>query len=220
MVLRVQDIGVLALGSHRERHGSALPEDIDAKLAAHVALEAAKRTGAKFIGIVLSSYELPGIDTGTHNSLDEVVGELTDVLKRAVLTLGLRAAVVVNGHGGNNPVGGRIPELEREVGIPLRFNSRIIELEGPHAGTGEASMAAAIGIADEKKLKEHCDPDRYPEVGFVGLREARERYGWAEKQAREVESKGVEIDRRMGTRMVEDAVRSVVRDVEHLKKGD
>ncbi|MEM2427401.1 MAG: hypothetical protein QXZ52_04265, partial [Candidatus Hadarchaeales archaeon] len=61
-------MGILALGSHQERHGAVLPPDTDAKLAAHVALEAAKRSGAKFLGILLTSYELPLIRTGKHHS--------------------------------------------------------------------------------------------------------------------------------------------------------
>lgn len=214
--MRVEDVGILAMGSHRERHGSALPEDADAKLASHVALEAAKRTGAKFLGVLHRSHELPHIDTGLHGSLEDLVEELSESLMRARKCLGIRAAVIVNGHGGNNPVSEKIREVERRVGIKLRFNTRLIELEGPHAGTEEVSMGAAIGIARKEKLKEHCDFSRHPEVGFVGLREAREAYPWAEEHARVVERRGVRIQERRGARMLEEAIGSVVKDVRSL----
>jgi len=214
--LRVDEIGIIAMGSHNERHGSVLPPDTDAKLAAHVALEASKKTGAKFLGVLYTSHELPEIDTGVHQSAEEVVGELRECALRAKRALGIKALVVVNGHGGNDPLREKIVDVGRELGIRIIFNSRLIELEGPHAGTAEASMGAAIGIADESKLGVHCDFHRYPEVGFVGLRRARQTYEWAERNAREVEEGGVRIDRALGERMIQSSVFSVVNDVMNL----
>jgi len=209
-------IGILALGSHEERHGAALPPDTDAKLASHVALEAAKRIGAKFLGVLYRSYELPGIDTGHHHTLDEILEELRTVLLQAKSSLDVRAVVLVNGHGGNIPLRERLPAIEAELKVRLIFNNTLIDLEGPHAGTEELSMGAAIGIADESKVAEHCDFSRYPEVGFVGLQEARRRYEWAERHAREVESGGVRADRELGRRLLERAIVSVVNDVKKL----
>ena len=209
-------IGILALGSHEERHGAALPPDTDAKLASHVALEAAKRTGAKFLGVLYRSYELPGIDTGHHNTIEELLVELRDALLNAKKTFGVEAIVLVNGHGGNIPLRERLPALEAELGMRLVFNNTIIDLEGPHAATEELSMGAAIGIADESKVTEHVDFSRYPEVGFVGLREAREKYEWAERQARKVEAEGVRADRKLGRELLERAIVSTVNDVDIL----
>ena len=206
-------VGLLALGSHEERHGAALPIDTDAKLAAHVALEAAKRTGAKFLGVLYSSHELPGIDTGRHQPLERVLDELRTKLLGAKETLGIKGAVLVNAHGGNKPLRDHLERLEREVGLRLRFNTRINELEGPHAGTGELSMGAAIGIADASKLAEHLDFERHPEVGFVRLEEARKRYPWAERHAREVLEQGVRIDKTLGTKLLERVIASVIEDI-------
>jgi 2-amino-5-formylamino-6-ribosylaminopyrimidin-4(3H)-one 5'-monophosphate deformylase len=206
-------VGILAIGSHEERHGAALPPDTDAKLASYVAFEAAKRTGAKFLGVIYRSYELPGIDTGHHHALEEVLEELRVALLQAKSALGIRAVVIVNGHGGNTPLRERLPAIEAELGVHLVFNNTIIDLEGPHAATEELSMGAAIGIADESKVAEHGNFSRYPEVGFVGLQEARRRYEWAESQAREVEAGGVWADRELGRRLLERAVMSVVNDV-------
>jgi 2-amino-5-formylamino-6-ribosylaminopyrimidin-4(3H)-one 5'-monophosphate deformylase len=209
-------IGVLALGSHEEKHGAALPPDTDAKIASHVALEAAKRTGGKFLGVLYRSHELPGIETGSHHTIEELTEELRATLLQAKRILGLAAVVLVNGHGGNIPLRGRLPSLESELGLCLVFNNTIIDLEGPHAGTEELSMGAAIGIADESKVAEHGDFSRYPEVGFVGLRDARERYEWAERHAREVEARGVHVDTRLGRELLEKAVEGAVKDISDI----
>ncbi len=217
MSLNLSEVGILALGSHEERHGAALPPDTDARLASHVASEAAKRTGVRFIGVIHSSYELPGIDTGRHQSLEQVLGELRRALLNAKRALGISAAVLVNGHGGNEPLRERLPALESELGMPIVFNNTLIELEGPHAATGELSMGAAIGIADASKIAEHADFERYPEVGFVGLKEARRRYAWAEQQAREVVKVGLRIDKFLGEKLLECTIIDVMNDIRGLE---
>ena len=209
-------VGILAIGSHEERHGAALSPDTDAKLAAHVAQEAAKRTGAVFIGVLRSSYELPEIDTGEHQSLEEVLDELRETLLKAKRSLELEKVVLVNGHGGNGTLREKIPAIAAELGMSLVFNNTIINLEGPHAATGELSMAAAIGIADETRMVEHADFARYPEVGFVGLQGARKRYEWADRLAREVEMVGLRIDKYLGEKILECAIMDVVNDVREI----
>jgi len=215
-----EHVGILALGSHNERHGAALPPDTDAKLASHVAQEAAKRTGAKFLGILQSSYELPEINTGRHQSLDDVLAELRTVLLNAKKSLGIKAVVLVNGHGGNGILREWVTKIETELNMRLAFNNTIINLEGPHAATGELSMAAAIGIADESRIGEHTDFKRYPEVAFIGLREARKRYVWAERQAQEVEKLGLRIDKYLGKKLLECAIADVINDVREISNGE
>ncbi|MDI6883723.1 MAG: 2-amino-5-formylamino-6-ribosylaminopyrimidin-4(3H)-one 5'-monophosphate deformylase [Hadesarchaea archaeon] len=209
-------VGIMALGSHEERHGAALPLNTDAKLASHVAQEAAKRAGAKFIGVLYSSHELPGIDTGKHQSLEEVLDELRTALLNAKRALEIKAAVLVNGHGGNEPMRERLPALEAELGMRLVFNNTLIDLEGPHAATGELSMGAAVGIVDSSRMVNHADFARHPEVGFVGLREARRRYDWAERQAQEVEKRGVRVDKFLGEKLLECVVIDVINDIREL----
>jgi len=209
-------IGLLALGSHEERHGAALPPDTDAKIASHIALEAAKRTGARFLGVLHSSYELPGIDTGRHQTLEQLIDELRAVLLSAKRTLSIRGVVLVNAHGGNDVLREHLRGLEEKIGLRLVFNNKIVELEGPHAATGEVSIGAAIGIADPSRLAEHCDFERHPEVGFVGLKEVRRRYPWAEQHAQEVKRVGLSIDKFLGEKLLERAIADVVNDVHEL----
>ena len=66
----VHKIGIIALGSHLENHGPALPIDTDAKIGAHIAFQASLESGAKFLGIIFPAYELDEIDHGVHVSLD------------------------------------------------------------------------------------------------------------------------------------------------------
>jgi 2-amino-5-formylamino-6-ribosylaminopyrimidin-4(3H)-one 5'-monophosphate deformylase len=95
----------------------------------------------------------------------------------------------------------------------LTFNNRVVQLEGPHAGTGEVSIGAAIGIADPSKLAEHIDFERHPEVGFVGLKAARKRYSWAEKHAKQVSEQGVRVDYLLGGKLLQLAILDVMEDV-------
>lgn len=216
MRLDVSKVGVMALGSHEERHGAALPLDTDTKLASHVAQDAAKRAGAKFICVLGSSYELPGIDTGKHQPLEKVIEDLRTALQDAKSLSGVKAVVLVNGHGGNNPLRERLPALSAELGIQLVFNNTLIDLEGPHAATGELSMGAAVGITNSSKIADHADFARHPEVGFVGLREVRQRYDWAERQAQEVEKLGVRADKLLGEKLLECAIIDVINDIHEL----
>jgi 2-amino-5-formylamino-6-ribosylaminopyrimidin-4(3H)-one 5'-monophosphate deformylase len=209
-------VGVLALGSYHERHGAALPLDTDVKLASHVAREAAKRSGARFIGALYSSYELPGIETGTHQPMDVVLHELSTALANARQLLGIEGVVLVNGHGGNNPIAEKLPALEGKLRLRLVFNSTLSKLAGPHASTGELSMGAAIGITDFSKLAEQGDFTLCPEVGFVGLTEARRRYPWLEKQAQEVTKLGVRADSYLGQKLLECAIVDVVNTIREL----
>lgn len=216
MRLRTEDVGILAIGSHEERHGAALPIDTDAKLATHVAVEAANHTGARFLGVLWSSYELPGIDTGRHQTLEQVIEELCGTLRKAKKTLGINAVVLVNGHGGNNILREHIGKIERKINLRLVLNTKLLELEGPHAGTAELSMASAIGIADTSKLAEHTDFKRYPEVGFAGLKEAQKRYPWAKQHAQEVKDQGVRIDKRLGAKLLKRAISDAIENVRIL----
>lgn len=216
MKLDPSKVGVLALGSHEEKHGAALPFDTDAKLASHVALEAATRTGAKFLGVLYASYELPGIDTGRHQPLEQLIDELVSTMRAAKETLRLEGVVLVNGHGGNEPLRDHIREIERKLGMRLFFNNAIVDLEGPHAATGELSMGMVVGITDASKLAEHIDFTRYPEVGFVGLTEAQERYPWAKQHARDLGKVGIRADRFLGKKLVECTVADIVNNVHEL----
>lgn len=213
----VHRVGILAIGSHLENHGAALPIDTDSKIAAYIGLQASLLTGAKFLGILYSATEYEYIDHGVHVEPEDLVEKrLIPTLKSAKKCLDLDSVVLVNGHGGNLPVKEYIEDIEEKSGLEIVFNNKIVEIEGPHAGTGEISIAALLGFLDESKLEEHCKLDKFPEVGMVGFKEARKRNEGIESGALEVEEFGVCIDLDLGESLLETAIFDVIGDVEQI----
>jgi len=213
----VHRIGVLAIGSHFENHGAALPIDTDAKIAAYLALHASLRTGAKFLGILYAATEYDYINHGKHiDTKDLVEKHLKPTLMVAKKCLNIDKAVLVNGHGGNKPIIKYIQDLERELELKIKFNNKIVEIEGPHAGSGELSIAAALNILDKSKIKEHCNFKTYPEVGMVGLDKARSMDEGIDKAAKIVLARGVFIDIKWGSSLLETAIDDIVQDISIL----
>ena len=213
----VHKIGILALGSHLENHGAALPIDTDSKIAAYLALQASLQTGAKFLGVLYAATEYDYVKHGVHMKVEDLVEkDLKPTLRSAKRSLNLEKIVLVNGHGGNVPVKNYLRKLETDIDLEIVFNNRIVEIEGPHAGTGELSMGAALGFLDETRLDEHCNFHMYPEVGMVGLTEAREAEKGIDEGARAVEKHGVHVDPDLGQKMLGDAVENITQDVEGL----
>ena len=210
----VHKIGLLALGSHLENHGAALPIDTDSKIAAYLALQASLRTGAKYLGILYDATEYSYVKHGKHVSPESLVERrLKPTLHAAKTCLDLERVVLVNGHGGNVPVQDYLESLEDELDLKILFNNKIVEIEGPHAGTGELSMGAVLGIVDEKKLDEHCHFDQYPEVGMVGLKEARKKSEGIDAGARELLNTGVCVDEELGEELLETAIEDIIKDI-------
>ncbi len=213
----VHKVGILAIGSHLENHGAALPIDTDSKIVSYITLQASLITGAKFLGILYAATEYPYIDHGVHLTPEELVEKhIIPTLISAKKCLDLDSVVLVNGHGGNVPVKNYLEELNEKTGLNITFNNKIVEIEGPHAGTGEISMAALLGFLDESKLDVHCNFDDYPEVGMVGLEEARINDSGIDNYALEVEKLGVCVDLVLGESLLETAIASVIEDIEEI----
>lgn len=214
---KVHKIGIIALGSHRENHGTSLPIDTDSKIASYVALSAAIETGASFLGIFYAATEYDYIKHGKHLKKDELISHhIIPQLITAKNSLKLESIIIVNGHGGNNLLLDSISRIEEETGLKILFNNSIIEDEGPHACTGELSMGAFIGITDENKIREHGDFKQNPEVGMVGLTLARENEPIINSEAEYIEENGFEIDYDYGKKLLDNAKKSVIQDVKHL----
>lgn len=208
--------GILAMGSHIEKHGAALPPNTDAQIAKHIAKKVAERTEKDFLGVLKSAYELPEIETGSHQPLGEVMEELeTEILKAKAQ--GLEGIVLVNAHGGNQEVKNHLRNIEKRTGMKILMDSTICNIEGPHAGTGELSIGAVIGITDESKINEHKNIEKYPEVGFAGMEKVRERYEWAEEHARKIIENGVKISKPLGRKLLEKAIKSAVKKTRQLE---
>lgn len=214
---KVHEIGILAVGSHLENHGAALPIDTDSKIAANLALQSSLRSGAKFLGILYAATEYDYIKHGIHIDAEELAKKrLLPTLKTAKKCLNIKKIVIVNGHGGNIPLVNYLEDIEKELGLEIVFNNKIVEIEGPHAGTGELSMGSILGIVDESKLEEHCNFENYPEVGMVGFKEARSIDEGINKGAETVETEGICIDLELGNEMLEVAINDIMRDIKGL----
>ena len=214
---QVHRVGVLAIGSQLENHGAVLPIDTDSKIAAYIGLQASLITGAKFLGVLYAATEYSYIDHGVHLKPEELVEkQLIPTLLSAKKCLDLDSVVLVNAHGGNLPIKDYIEHIRNKTGLKIVFNNKIVEIEGPHAGTGEISIGALLGFLDVTKLEEHVLFDKFPEVGMVGLKEAREADEEIDRGAREVEELGVFVDMNLGESLLETAIVDVINDVKEI----
>jgi len=207
---RVHEVGVIALGSFLENHGSVLPIDTDAKIASYIALKVSIITGAKFLGVVLPSTEYPYVKHGIHNKPEEVVDYLRFILSWS-RRLGIKKVLIVNCHGGNAIISKYLGDLERE------FNIRVVmkNITFIHAGTEEVSVGSVIGIAREDKIEDHHH-SRYPEIGMVGLKEARESNKLIDRDAKVVERYGVKIDRKLGEEILNRVIEECIECIREL----
>ena len=212
----VHKIGIIALGSHLENHGPALPIDTDAKIGAHIAFQASLQTGAKFLGIIFPAYELDTIDHGVHVSLDVLKENVINTLNSAKKFLNVEKAVIVNAHGGNIPLMAELWDIEDKTDMAIVFNNKVISSEGPHGGSGELSMAKVLGIIDEDEVINQANVNEYEEVGLYGFKQAREDDPNIEEGARDVEENGVYVDEEYGQRLFSLAINSVIFDIEKL----
>jgi len=212
----VHKIGIIALGSHLENHGPALPIDTDAKIGAHIAFQSSLETGAKFLGIIFPAYELDTIDHGVHVSLDTLKENVIDTLNSAKKFLDVEKVVIVNAHGGNIPLVAELWDIEDKTDMAIVFNNKVISSEGPHGGSGELSMAKVLGIINEDEVENQGNVREYEEVGLHGFTQARKDDPNIEEGARDVEENGVYVDEEYGERLFNLAINSVILDVEKL----
>ena len=213
----VHSIGIIALGSHRENHGAALPIDTDSKIAANVALNVATKTGATFLGIFYGATEYDYIKHGHHLKKDDLVNkQIIPQLINIKKQLNIKSVILVNGHGGNNLIIEDIDKISKKTELKIIFNNSIIESEGPHACTGELSMGAVLGITDMTSLKEHENFIKHPEVGMVGLKEARDNEPIINKEALTIEKEGFEVNMILGQDMLENAQKEIINEVKKL----
>ncbi|MBE6499510.1 MAG: 2-amino-5-formylamino-6-ribosylaminopyrimidin-4(3H)-one 5'-monophosphate deformylase [Methanobrevibacter thaueri] len=212
----VHKIGIIALGSHLENHGPALPIDTDAKIGAHIAFQSSLQTGAKFLGIIFPAYELDTIDHGVHVSLEELKNNVINTLNQAKKFLDIEKVVIVNSHGGNIPLMTELWDIEDKTDMAIVFNNKVISSEGPHGGSGELSMAKVLDIVDETELENQGNVHEYEEVGLYGFKQARCDDPNIEEGARDVEENGVYIDEDYGNKLFNLAINSVIFDVEKL----
>lgn len=213
----IHQIGIIALGSHRENHGTALPIDTDSKIAANVALNVATKTGATFLGIFYGATEYDFVKHGIHLKKEDLINnQIIPQLINAKELLGISKVIIVNGHGGNNLIINEIEKISEKTGLKIIFNNSIIEKEGPHACTGELSMGKVLGFLDESRIKEHGNFIKNPEVGMVGLKLARENEPIIDREAKFIEENGFKIDEKFGKQLLDNAEKKIIDDIKSL----
>lgn len=212
----IHKIGIIALGSHLENHGPALPIDTDAKIGAHIAFQSSLHTGAKFLGIIFPAYELDTIDHGKHVSLETLKENVIKTLNDAKKFLDIEKVVIVNAHGGNIPLMAELWDIEDKTDLSILFNNKVISSEGPHGGSGELSMAKVLGIINEEEVINQANINEYEEVGLYGFKQARQDDPNIEKGARDIEENGVYVDEEYGEMLFNLAINSVILDIEKL----
>lgn len=215
----VHKIGIIALGSHLENHGAALPIDTDSKIAANVALNVATKTGAVYLGIFYGATEYDYVKHGIHLSCDDLINnEIIPQLKHIKASLDLKTIIIVNGHGGNNLIMDSLDMISENVGMDVIFNNSIIENEGPHATTGELSMGAALGILDADKLEEHKNYTLHPEIAMIGLTDARKNNEIINQEAETILEKGFSVDIEYGHKLLSEAEDAIIAQIKQLLK--
>lgn len=213
---KIHKIGIIALGSHRENHGSALPIDTDSKIAANVALRVATDTGATFLGIFYGATEYDYVKHGHHLSKEELIDEIIKQLIYIKEILEISDVIIINGHGGNNLIIPDIPYVEEKTNLNIIFNNSIIENEGPHACDGELSMGKVLGILDESRIEEQSNFNINPEVGMVGLELARKNNEIIDEEARNIENSTLKVDADFGQKLLNHAYDNIIEDIKKL----
>ncbi|WP_456373874.1 2-amino-5-formylamino-6-ribosylaminopyrimidin-4(3H)-one 5'-monophosphate deformylase [Methanocaldococcus sp.] len=209
----VHKIGIIALGSFLENHGTVLPIDTDIKIASYIALMASILTGIKFLGVVIPSTEYDYVKHGIHDKPEDVYNYLRFLIKEGK-KIGIEKFLIVNCHGGNVLIEKYLKNLEYEFDVKIEM----INITFTHASTEEVSVGYVIGIAkvNDELLKEHNNFKKYPEVGMVGLTEARKNNKIIDEEARIVERFGVKLDEKLGKKILEDSINKVVEKIKEL----
>ncbi|CAB3289162.1 2-amino-5-formylamino-6-ribosylaminopyrimidin-4(3H)-one 5'-monophosphate deformylase [Methanocaldococcus lauensis] len=210
---KVHKIGIIALGSFLENHGAVLPIDTDIKIASYIALMASILTGAKFLGVVIPSTEYDYVKHGIHNKPEDVYHYLRFLINEGK-KIGVEKFLIVNCHGGNVLIERFLKDLEYEFDAKVEM----INITFTHASTEEVSVGYTIGIAkvNDELLKEHNNFKKYPEVGMVGLTEARKNNKIIDEEAKIVERFRVKLDEKLGKKILEDSINKVIEKIKEL----
>ncbi|ABR54910.1 Creatininase [Methanococcus vannielii SB] len=210
----VHKIGIIALGSFLENHGSALPIDTDAKIASYIGLNVSILTGAKFLGVVIPSTEYSYVKHGIHNSPNEVV-EYIKIMIEHSKKIGINKFLIINCHGGNTLIKDLISELNDKKTSVILENVCFT-----HAAFEEIAIGYAVGILSEDKMKTHSFKT-YPEIGMIGLTEARLKNTDIDNEAKILEEKGaIFLDKNYGKTLLKNLINNHVEIVKKMSEGD
>jgi creatinine amidohydrolase/Fe(II)-dependent formamide hydrolase-like protein len=160
---------VYSMGSLDEDHGPALPRQIDDITAIKTVALVCERTGFSYRGhLPFSSDRVGEIARDwcpAFTEPEKAVEGIIEYIRHDLSTWPARAShiVIISGHGGNNFLKGQEKQLSDSIGVPVlyvipfegvkAFHKEYGEIEVEHANTGDHSVAAYMGLLDEKGLR-------------------------------------------------------------------
>jgi len=204
----IYKIGIIALGSYLENHGSVLPIDTDIKIASYIGLNVSIITGARFLGCVLPSTEYSYVKHGIHNSPNEVVQYIYYLIEQSK-KIAIEKFLIINCHGGNKLIEELINKSKYKNDIIIR------NITFTHASTEELSVGSVIGITNNNLLNKHTS-ENYPEIAMIGLKEARQNNRYIDEEAKIVEQKGIKIDEQLGKEILNKQINNCVNDIKQI----
>lgn len=171
---------IFSVGNSNEAHGFALPRDIDGRQARWVAINAANKAGARYIGHIPYSTDRVG-DIAINWSpnyipLEKFFQKSIQFMKYHINLLEdygipFEKVIIVNFHGGNIFPRKEVREIKKELGYKVKafgpfdldlnsadqekINYWLVErgVKPGHADTTEHSIAAVLGLVDYQKLE-------------------------------------------------------------------
>jgi len=182
------DVLLFSIGNDFEAHGPALPKDIDSRVAKAMCLRLGNVSGASYCAHIPFSTDMCGevakFWSPRYMPFQEFADKTLEFLRFYVkqLVYKPRKIVILNGHGGNTPLITMISKYAEALGVDVDVfipeEARIpVGYTGEHAYIIEHSVAAYLGLLDNKRLEELnqvADRDplealrRWPAVGGLG----------------------------------------------------
>lgn len=150
-------VAIVSMGNAAEAHGPAIAPDIDDRVAQHVAVAVANRTGARYLGhCPYATDRLGGLATvwspvcaPVDQFVERVGAYLASVLAHVERP---RWLWLLSGHGGNGAIVPHLDELAARLALDgcryelaLRVPATLPHLNVQHAGPGEHAVARALG---------------------------------------------------------------------------
>ncbi|MFQ5439996.1 MAG: hypothetical protein ACE5DL_00885 [Nitrosopumilaceae archaeon] len=166
-------IKIFSIGAHFENHGKALPMNIDDHIARHLANRLSLEINCDYVGHLPYCGDREGKKARDWNPgvmekkvvVNGICSDIkNDLSKRKKLGLSAPLCLIlVSGHGGNNYLAEEQEKIRQRVKVPVLYlppfrniiynHKKYGKWEMTHADHAEHSVAAFLGLVDEKNLQ-------------------------------------------------------------------